>query len=472
MATDIEINNITAYLQQHQNKQLLRFITCGSVDDGKSTLIGRLLYDANLIYDDQLAALKQDSKKYNTTQNEIDLALLMDGLQAEREQGITIDVAYRYFSTDKRKFIIADTPGHEQYTRNMVTGASNSDLAIILLDARSGIKEQTRRHHFIVSLLGIEHIIVAINKMDMVNYDEDVFQSICQAYRKLVTALPVKEIIFIPVSALKGDNIVKSSSAMSWYQGPTLLFCLESIEISAKTNDKHFRMPIQYVNRSSSDFRGYAGTIARGNIKCGDEVIVLPAGKKSNIKTIVTFDGDIVEAKSGQAVTLTLTDEIDISRGDMLVKISYLPQLSDELTAMIVWMSEMPLQPHRQYQFKFANKIALGYIDIINHQINIHSLQQEPILHLSLNAIGQCQIKLDQRIAFDHYADCRTTGSFIIIDRLSNNTVGAGLIIENTQKVEKPQFSDFEFELNALIRKHFPHWQTKDLWELLNDRER
>lgn len=472
LETDIEISH-NSNTQLHQSKKLLRFITCGSVDDGKSTLIGRLLHDAHLIYEDQLAALKRDSKKYNTTQDEMDLALLTDGLQAEREQGITIDVAYRYFSTDKRKFIIADTPGHEQYTRNMVTGASNSDLAIILLDARTGIKEQTRRHHYIVSLLGIEHIVVAVNKMDRVDYSEDVFQTICRNYQELVKALPVKEITFIPVSALKGDNIVKQSQAMPWYQGPVLLPWLEQVEVS-NINEKdnlHFRMPVQYVNRFSSDFRGYSGTIARGMIQCGDEVMVLPSGKKSHVKAIVTFDGDLNAAEKGQAVTLTLEKEIDISRGDMIVHPNYPPTLSDNLTAMLVWMSETPLQPHRQYQFKFANKMVFGHVDLINFQMNINSLEKETVLHLNLNAIGQCQIKLDQRLAFDNYVDCRTTGSFIMIDRLSNDTVAAGLIIGASQGEEAPKFSDFELELNMLIRKHFPHWQTRDLRELLNDRD-
>ena len=448
---------------------ILRFITAGSVDDGKSTLIGRLLHDANLIYDDQLATLKSDSKKYNTTQNDIDLALLMDGLQAEREQGITIDVAYRYFSTDKRKFIIADTPGHEQYTRNMVTGASNSDLAIILLDARTGIKEQTRRHHFIASLLGIDHIVVAINKMDRVNYAEEIFYNICASYQELVKELPVKEISFIPVSALNGDNIVKPSSKMPWYTGWPLLSYLENVELSPKDADTYFRMPVQYVNRSSSDFRGYAGTIARGKIQCNDEVVILPSGKKSRIKKVLTYDGELKSAEINQAVTLTLTDEIDVSRGDMLASVYQPPQLSDSLIAMIVWMAETPLQPHRQYQFKFANKIVLGHIAKIDYQININSLAHEQVVHLNLNAIGQCQIKLDQRVAFDNYSDCRTTGSFIIIDRITNDTMGAGLISNHHTLVEKQQFSEFEFELNTLIRKHFPHWQAKDLQELLND---
>lgn len=466
-SSDLIAQDIQAYLQQHQHKQLLRFLTCGSVDDGKSTLIGRLLYDAKLIYDDQLAALKRDSKKFNTTEDEMDLALLMDGLQAEREQGITIDVAYRYFSTDKRKFIIADTPGHEQYTRNMVTGASNCDLAIILIDARNGIKEQTRRHSFIVSLLGIKQIVVAINKMDLVDYSQEIFNKIRKSYLELIAALPQMTVKFIPISARRGDNIVNKSPSISWYRGPTLLKWLECVDINNEGHETSFRMPVQYVNRASSDFRGYSGNVTSGKISCGDEILILPSEKKAHIKSIVTYDGELANAEKGQAITLTLTEEIDICRGDMLADPINPPHLSEAVDVMLVWMVEAPLQPRKQYEFKFATKTVFGHVDAINYQVDIHSLEHIHVLHLNLNAIARCQVKLSQRIAFDIYNECRGTGSFIMIDRITNATVGAGMIVASIQNKTREQFSSFELELNALIRKHFPHWDVKDLQELL-----
>jgi len=363
MATESLIEtDIEAYLHQHQNKELLRFLTCGSVDDGKSTLIGRLLHDTQMIYEDQLHALKKDSERMGTTGEELDLALLVDGLQAEREQGITIDVAYRYFSTAKRKFIIADTPGHEQYTRNMATGASTCDLAVILIDARKGVLTQTRRHSFIVSLLGIRHIVVAINKMDLMEWRQDVFENIRNQYLDFAGKLEVPDIRFIPMSALKGDNVVESSANMPWYQGPSLLEVLESVEVWMDRNFDQVRFPVQYVIRPNLDFRGFSGTLAAGVVHPGDEVVVLPSGKKSRVKDIVTYDGNLERAFPPQAITLTLEDEIDVSRGDMIVRTDNLPHIADRCHAHIVWMTEKPLIPGRQYTIKQATRTVTGSV--------------------------------------------------------------------------------------------------------------
>lgn len=427
--SDLIATNIDEYLKQQERKELLRLLTCGSVDDGKSTLIGRLLYDSKLIYEDQLAAVKADSVRSGTVEGEMDLALLVDGLQAEREQGITIDVAYRYFSTAKRKFIIADTPGHEQYTRNMATGASTCDLAIILIDARNGVLTQTKRHTFIASLLGIKHIIVAINKMDLVDYDEAVYQTIKADFAAFSVMLDMSDLRYLPLSALKGDNVVEESQNMPWYQGAPLMSMLENIQIASDRNLSDFRFPVQYVNRPHLNFRGYCGTLASGIVKKGDEITVLPSRKTSKVKSIVTYEGELDEAFSPQAVTLTLEDEIDISRGDMLVHSDNIPVIANKLDAHIVWMSEDPMVPGKQYSIKHTTKKTTGTVSTLRFKININTLEHENTPVLQLNEIGSCEITLSQPIAFDPYVSNRETGAFIIIDRLTNVTVGAGMLI-------------------------------------------
>ena len=421
--------DIQAYLKTHEQKDLLRFITCGSVDDGKSTLIGRLLYDTQLIYEDQLAAVRRDTTKYGTTGEELDLALLVDGLQSEREQGITIDVAYRYFSTEKRKFIIADTPGHEQYTRNMATGASTAQLAILLVDARKGVQTQTRRHSFIVSLLGIRHLVLAVNKMDLVGHDPAVFARICEDYQEFVTKLGVREVCCIPVSALRGDNVVQPSTAMPWYKGPTLLQHLEQVKIDADYNLRDFRFPVQYVNRPHLDFRGFCGTIAAGQVRPGDEVVALPSGRRSRVERIVTAEGDVAQAAIGQAVTLTLADEIDISRGDLLVHPDKLPAVADAFDARVVWMADAPLLPGRQYDLKLATRLLPATPTVLHHRIDVNSLEHQRADELGLNEIGYCRFSLNQPVPFDAYDEIGGTGGFILIDRISNITVGAGMIV-------------------------------------------
>ncbi len=420
--------DIQAYLAQHERKELLRLLTCGSVDDGKSTLIGRLLHDSKMIYEDQLAAIEADSVKSGTTGGKLDLALLVDGLQAEREQGITIDVAYRYFSTAKRKFIIADTPGHEQYTRNMATGASTCDLAVILIDARHGVQTQTRRHSYIASLLGIKHIIVAINKMDLVDYSEDVFKQIQKDYLDFSAKLAKADFHFIPMSALNGDNVVNPSENMAWYQGETLMAILESVEIAGDRNFDDFRLPVQYVNRPNLNFRGYCGTIASGVVRKGDEIVVLPSGKKSHVKSIVTFDEELELAHAEMAITLTLEDEIDVSRGDMIVHSDNLPASDDSFDATVVWMTEHPLLPGKDYDFKLGTKTVTGQVKTVRHKIDVNTLDKSPAPGLELNEIGQLEISLNQKVCFDGYKANRATGAFIIVDRLSNVTVGAGMI--------------------------------------------
>lgn len=423
-------SDINEYLAQHERKELLRFITCGSVDDGKSTLIGRLFYESKMIYEDQLAAIKKDTSRYGTTGGEIDLALFTDGLEDERQQGITIDVAYRYFSTDKRKFIIADTPGHEQYTRNMATGASTADLAIILIDARHGVLTQTKRHSFIVSLLGIKHIVVAINKMDIVDYDEAVFEKIKADYVDFASRLELPDVHFMPISALKGDNVVANSPNMPWYTGSPLMTLLETVYIGSDRNMEDFRYPVQLVLRPNLNFRGFAGTIASGIIRRGDEVLSLPSRKKSRVKSIVTFDGELEEAFAPQSVTLTLEDEIDSSRGDMLVRPGNVPKVDHKFEASIVWMSEEPLVPGKQYLFKQTSKLTTGAVSTLRYRVDVNTLHREPAPALALNEIGRCAITLTAPIAFDAYRRNRTTGSFIMIDRLSNATVGAGMILD------------------------------------------
>ncbi len=427
-ATDLIRTDIKAYLRQHEQKELLRFLTCGSVDDGKSTLIGRLLYDTQMIYEDQLKALAKDSTRLGTTGGGLDLALLVDGLQAEREQGITIDVAYRYFSTAKRKFIIADTPGHEQYTRNMATGASTCDLAVILIDARKGVLTQTRRHSFIVALLGIRHILVAVNKMDLMDYRQEVFERIVNDYLDFVAKLKVKDIRFIPISALKGDNVVEKSSNMPWYQGPTLLEVLETVEVAKDRNFQDLRFPVQYVNRPHLDFRGFSGTLAAGIVRVGDEILVLPSGQQSRVKEIITYDGQLEQAFPPQAITLTLEDEIDVSRGDLIVSPSSLPQVADRCQAHIVWMAEKPLVPGRQYTIKHATRLVSGSVAKILHKIDINTLEETQADQLKMNEIGLCEVAFSAPLAFDLYARCKGTGAFILIDRLTNATCGAGMI--------------------------------------------
>ncbi|MDT0594729.1 sulfate adenylyltransferase subunit CysN [Glaciecola petra] len=461
--TELLKTDIHEYLAAHERKDLMRFLTCGSVDDGKSTLIGRLLHDSKMIYEDQLAAITKDSKKVGTTGEKVDLALLVDGLQSEREQGITIDVAYRYFSTDKRKFIIADTPGHEQYTRNMVTGASTCDLAILMVDAREGLKTQTKRHSFLASLLGIKHAIVAINKMDLMDYSQNVYETIRADFLHFSKQLTIPDIRFIPISALEGDNVVNKSDKTPWYVGPTLMETLETIEISHHKNDD-FRLPVQYVSRPNLNFRGFAGTIVSGEITKGDKVVALPSGKSSTVKGIHVFEGELEQSNAPYAVTLTLEDEIDISRGDMIVKADNLPLTSSSYKSHLVWMSEDALIPNKQYSFKFASKTISGSVANLDCKIDVNSLEQTKAVHLNLNEIGIVDIKLTQNVAADPYAKNRTTGAFVIIDRMSNGTVGAGMIM-NANKNSNPntQYSEFELEFNALVRKHFPHWQAIDL---------
>ncbi|SFM20774.1 sulfate adenylyltransferase subunit CysN [Halopseudomonas yangmingensis] len=424
--------DILAYLAQHERKELLRFLTCGNVDDGKSTLIGRLLHDSKMIYEDHMEAITKDSKKVGTTGEEVDLALLVDGLQAEREQGITIDVAYRYFSTTKRKFIIADTPGHEQYTRNMATGASTCDLAIILIDARYGVQTQTRRHSFIASLLGIKHIVVAVNKMDLKDFDQGVFEQICADYREFAKGLELLDgnsVQFVPMSALKGDNVVNRSERSPWYTGQTLMEILESVEIAADRNLTDLRFPVQLVSRPNLNFRGFAGTIASGVVHKGDELVALPSGKSSRVKSIVTYDGELESAGPGQAVTLTLEDEIDISRGDLLTHVDNRAVLGDQFEATLVWMAEQPMQPGRKYDIKRATSYSPGSFTRIVHRIDVNTLEQQSAGELALNEIARVELSLERPIAFDDYQSNRTTGAFIVIDRMTNGTVGAGMIV-------------------------------------------
>ncbi|MGC8098186.1 sulfate adenylyltransferase subunit CysN [Metapseudomonas otitidis] len=433
--SDLISQDILAYLAQHERKELLRFLTCGNVDDGKSTLIGRLLHDSKMIYEDHLEAITRDSKKVGTTGDDVDLALLVDGLQAEREQGITIDVAYRYFSTAKRKFIIADTPGHEQYTRNMATGASTCDLAIILVDARYGVQTQTRRHSYIASLLGIRHIVVAINKMDLKDFDQGVFESIKADYLQFAERIGLKpsSLHFVPMSALKGDNVVNRSERSPWYTGQPLMEILESVEISGDRNLDDMRFPVQYVNRPNLNFRGFSGTLASGVVHKGDEVVALPSGKGSRVKSIVTFEGELEQASPGQAITLTLEDEIDVSRGDMLVHADNRPLVSDAFDAMLVWMSEEPMLPGKKYDIKRATSYVPGSIPSITHKVDVNTLEQAAASSLQLNEIARVKVSLDAPIALDGYEQNRTTGAFIVIDRLTNGTVGAGMIIAEPQ---------------------------------------
>ncbi|QFR48877.1 sulfate adenylyltransferase subunit CysN [Sulfurimonas lithotrophica] len=480
IATDIE-----KYLHEHENKEILRFITCGSVDDGKSTLIGRLLYDSKMIFEDQLSAIEKDSKKSGTTGDKIDLALLVDGLASEREQGITIDVAYRFFSTDKRKFIIADTPGHEQYTRNMATGASMADVAIILIDARQGVLTQTKRHSYISSLLGIKNIIVAINKMDLVDFSQERFEEIKSDYEKVIPNLPHHQDIgftYIPISALDGDNIVSISEKSSWYDGKPLMELLDTIEVNKKES-KHFRLPVQYVNRPHLNFRGFCGTIASGEISVGDKITVLPSRKTSKVKSIVSNDvkelrpktkdeevESIDRAFAPMATTLTLEDEIDISRGDMIVKTSDIPDVSNKFSVMLVWMSEKPMLLNSNYIIKRATSVINGSFKSVEYKKDINTFDELGSATLELNDIAKCTLSLDRKIAVDPYNENRYTGSFIIIDRYTNNTVGAGMINSSIindsmdDEVSQKEYTEAEKELNAYIRKNFPEWECKAIF--------
>jgi len=419
---------IEEFLQRHERKELLRFITCGSVDDGKSTLIGRLLYDSQKILEDQLAAVRSDSARWGTTGDETDLALLVDGLQAEREQGITIDVAYRFFDTERRKFIIADTPGHEQYTRNMATGASTADLAVILVDAARGVQVQTRRHSFIVALMGIRHVVVAINKMDAVDYSREVFESIRGLCEEFIGRLGIPDIRCVPLSALRGDNVVNRSSAMSWYTGPALLEILDTVDVRPAHELSDLRMPVQYVNRPDASFRGYSGTVVAGQIRQRDTVMALPSRRTSRVRTITTFDGEVEGAVTRQAITVTLEDEIDISRGDILVHGDRAPSVADRLDAHLIWMADAPLLPGKQYEFKLGTRYVPGAVESIHHRIDVNDLSEHAANELRLNEIAMCRIALGEQVAFDAYETCRGTGSFVVIDRLQHTTVGAGMI--------------------------------------------
>ncbi len=432
ISTDIE-----AYLKQHEQKQLLRFITCGSVDDGKSTLIGRLLFDSKMLYEDEIAKIESDSKTQGAVGGKFDPSLATDGLKEEREQGITIDVAYRYFSTAKRKFIIADTPGHEQYTRNMATGASSADLAIILIDARHGVMTQTKRHSFIVSLLGIRHVIIAINKMDLVNFDEAIYDQICADYSTFSQRLDLPDLHFIPLSALNGDNVVDRSENMPWYTGGTLMNRLESVYIGSDRNLQDFRMPVQWVNRPNLDFRGFCGTIASGIIRKGDEVMIMPSKKTTHVKEIVTFDGNMDEAFAPLAITLTFEDEVDASRGDMIVKPGNVPATSDAVEAMLVWMSEEPMVPGKTYLVKHSAQLITGAIESLRYRIDVNTLRSSPSPQLNLNEIGRCRLSLNEPICFDPYKSNRSTGALILIDRITNATVAAGMILDRSTSGKK-----------------------------------
>ncbi len=443
--SDLIAEDIEAYLTAHQHKSLLRFLTCGSVDDGKSTLIGRLLYDSKMIFEDQLAALEADSKKVGTQGGEIDFALLVDGLAAEREQGITIDVAYRFFSTDRRKFIVADTPGHEQYTRNMVTGASTADAAIILIDARKGVLTQTRRHSYLVSLLGIRHVVLAINKMDLVDWSQSTFDAILADYRAFAAQIGITDFTAIPMSALRGDNITEASPASPWYTGSALLPLLETLPVEDDLRSRAFRLPVQWVNRPNLDFRGFSGLISSGTVRPGDRLKVLPSGRESTVERIVTFDGDLDEAVAGQSVTITLADEIDVSRGDVLSTATSPPEVADQFEATLVWMDDDAMLPGRPYILKLGTRQVAAQITEPKYKVNVNTLERLAAKRLELNEIGVVNLSLDAPIAFDAYSDNHDLGGFILIDRMTNRTVGAGML---------------HF---ALRRSQNIHWQALDV---------
>jgi len=437
--------DLKAYVASQEKKTLLRFLTCGSVDDGKSTLIGRLLFDSKLIFEDQLGALAKDSKKHGTTGSDIDLALLVDGLEAERQQGITIDVAYRFFATERRKFIVADTPGHEQYTRNMATGASNSELAVILVDARKGVLTQTRRHAYIVSALGIRNIVLAVNKIDLVDFSQATFNAIVAEFRDFAARLSFENLIAIPVSARYGDNVTTPSDRTPWYNGASLLDHLETIDVETESADRPFRMPVQWVNRPNLDFRGFSGTIVSGRVAPGDRIAVAKSGRATRVNRIVTADGELAQASAGQAVTLVLDDEIDISRGDILADPEARPEVADQFAAHILWMAEEDLLPHRRYLVKIGTQSTPGQVTALKHKVDVNTLEHLASRTLRLNEIGYCNLSTSEPIAFDAYSDNRDTGGFIVIDRFTNATVGAGMI---------------EF---GLRRATNVHWQALDV---------
>ena len=447
--SDLIATDIQAYLKSHEHKSLLRFITCGSVDDGKSTLIGRLLYESKMIFEDQLTALEADSKKVGTQNGELDFALLVDGLAAEREQGITIDVAYRFFSTDRRKFIVADTPGHEQYTRNMVTGASTADVAVILIDARKGVLTQTRRHSYIVSLLGIKQVVLAINKMDLVGYSQQIFDTIVAEYRDFASQIGLENIVPVPLSALRGDNMLERSSNTPWYQGPTLMAYLESVEIEDDLQQRPFRLPVQWVNRPNQDFRGFAGTIASGVVRKGDAIRVLPSGRQSKVARIVTHDDDLEVAVAGQSITLTLTDEVDVSRGDVIAASESPPSVADQFQSTIIWMHDEPMLPGRPYLIKLGARTVTGSITAPKYKVNVNTLEHLAAKQLELNEIGVCNLSLDQAIPFDPYTENRETGGFILIDKISNDTVGAGLLSFALRRAENIHWQALDVNKNA-----------------------
>ena len=447
------VTDLKAYLAAQEKKSLLRFLTCGSVDDGKSTLIGRLLYDSRMIFDDQLSALEKDSRKHGTTGEDMDFALLVDGLEAEREQGITIDVAYRFFSTDKRKFIVADTPGHEQYTRNMATGASNSELAIILIDARKGVLTQTRRHAYIASLLGIRHVVLAVNKIDLVDFSSEVFKTIVAEFETFAKPLGFNSLVPIPMSARFGDNVFSKSANTPWYTGPALLAHLESVDVESGLAEKPFRMPIQWVNRPNLDFRGFSGTIASGRIKPKDQIVVAGSGRVSAISRIVTMDGDLDEAIAGQAVTLTLADEVDISRGDILAPMAERPEVSDQFAAHLLWMAEEELLPGRQYLLKIGARTVPASVTELKHKIDVNTLDHSAAKTLTLNEVGYGNFSLAQPIAFDPYAENRDTGGFIMIDRFTNATVGAGMIDFGLRRATNVHWQALDVDKSARARQ-------------------
>ena len=437
--------DLKKFLAEQENKTFLRFLTCGSVDDGKSTLIGRLLYDSKMLFEDHLSALEKDSRKFGTDGDNIDFALLVDGLEAEREQGITIDVAYRFFATDKRKFVVADTPGHEQYTRNMATGASNSDLAVVLIDARKGVLTQSRRHSYIASLLGIRHIVLAVNKIDLVGFSEEIFNDIVADYKAFAAQLGFKTLVPIPISARYGDNVIAKSPKMPWYQGPALLDHLNDVDVESDVAAKPFRMPVQWVNRPNLDFRGFSGTISSGRVKPGDAVVVAGSGRTSKVTRIVTMDGDLDEGIAGEAVTICLADEIDMSRGDILAPASARPEVSDQFSAHLLWMTEDEMLPGRQYLLKIGAKTIPATVTELKHKVDVNTLDHLAGKTLALNEVGYGNISLSTPIAFDPYTENRDTGGFILIDRFTNGTVAAGMI-------------DF-----GLRRATNVHWQALDV---------
>lgn len=455
--------NIKEFLDKDEQKDLLRFLTAGSVDDGKSTLIGRLLFDSKKIYEDQLDALERDSKRMGNAGEHIDYALLLDGLKAEREQGITIDVAYRYFSTNNRKFIIADTPGHEQYTRNMITGGSTANLAIILVDARTGVITQTRRHTYLVSLLGIKHVVLAVNKMDLIHFDEKRFNDIVAEYKNFVTPLGISDVTCIPLSALDGDNVVEKSDRTPWYRGQALLDYLETVPIDQDRNFSDFRYPVQYVLRPNLDFRGFSGKIASGIVRKGDEIIALPSRKKSRIKSIVTYDGELEYAFPPQCITITLEDEIDVSRGEMLVHPDNLPMMDRNFEAMLVWMDEEDMDTNKQFFIKQTTNVTRARIDKIKYKVNINTMEQSPSEKLVLNEIGKVVITTGKEIFFDPYEKNKHTGAFILIDPITNNTSAVGMIInrvdakdmsieESFATLDLPQLGIGQEHYNAIIK--------------------